>query len=234
MRHHARYGLVFLCYRSLRLLIIHAEVTEYAQVVVASIIEDAVLDICISAVGIVVECLQFTVGSVVCLHIGLQLFLFLYQLAADIDSQSQVNVSVHLCFFAEKHGVHAVEIIDERIETRHLNIVLLDHLTERNSLRLKLLKLFRSLMTGIRHIENIPIALRIEHDGILVSLFYNTDEFLNHSQLLRLGSLVLFLQVYVIVGQFSTQHIERCVQVGLLEHSVAWQHESYHQQNYDV
>ena len=89
-------------------------------------------------------------------------------------------------------------------------------------------------MTGIRHIENIPIALRIEHDGILVSLFHNTDELLNNSQLLRFGSLVLFLQVYVIVGQFSTQHIERCVQVSFLEHSVAWQHECHHQHNYDV
>ena len=174
------------------------------------------------------------VGSVVSLHIGLQLFLFLYQLAADIDSQSQVNVSVHLCFFAEKHGVHAVEIVDERIETRHLNIVLLDHLAERNSLRLKLLKLLCSLMTGIRHVENIPVALRIEHDGVLVSLFHNTDEFLNHNQLLSLGSLVLFLQVYVIVGQFCTQHIERCVQVGFLEHSITWQYECHHQQNYDV
>ena len=89
-------------------------------------------------------------------------------------------------------------------------------------------------MTGIRHVENIPIALRIEHDGVLVSLFHNTDELLNHSQLLSLGSLVLFLQVYVIVGQFCTQHIERCVQVGFLEHCVAWQHECHYQQNYDV
>ena len=89
-------------------------------------------------------------------------------------------------------------------------------------------------MTGIRHVENIPIALRIEHDGILVSLFHNTDEFLNYRQLLGLGSLVLSLQVYMIVSQFSAQHIERCVQVGLLEHSVAWQHECHHQQNYDV
>ena len=57
LRHHARYGLVFLGYRCLCLLIVHAEVTEYAQIVVASIIEDAVLDIFVSAVGIVVECL---------------------------------------------------------------------------------------------------------------------------------------------------------------------------------
>ena len=86
----------------------------------------------------------------------------------------------------------------------------------------------------IRHVENIPIALRIEHDGVLVSLFHNTDELLNHSQLLSLGCLVLFLQVYVIVGQFCTQHIERCVQVGFLEHSITGQYECHHQQNYDV
>ena len=55
LRHHARYGLVFFGYRRLRLLIVHAEVTEYAQIVVASIIEDAVLDIFVSAVGIVIE-----------------------------------------------------------------------------------------------------------------------------------------------------------------------------------
>ena len=48
------------------------------------------------------------------------------------------------------------------------------------------------------------------------------------------GSLVLFLQVYVIVGQFCAQHIERCVQVGFLEHSITWQYECHHQQNYDV
>ena len=57
LRHHARYGLVFLGYRRLRLLIVHADIAEYTQIVVASIIEDAVLDIFVSAVGIVVECL---------------------------------------------------------------------------------------------------------------------------------------------------------------------------------
>ena len=57
LRHHAWYGLVFFGYRRLRLLIVHADIAEYTQIVVASIIEDAVLDIFISAVGIVVECL---------------------------------------------------------------------------------------------------------------------------------------------------------------------------------
>ena len=47
-------------------------------------------------------------------------------------------------------------------------------------------------MTGIRHVENIPIALRIEHDGVLVSLFHNTDEFLNHSHLLSLAAWFCF------------------------------------------
>ena len=39
------------------------------QIVVASIVEDAVLDIAVSLVGIVVESLQFLVGPVVCHHV---------------------------------------------------------------------------------------------------------------------------------------------------------------------
>ena len=42
-------------YFSVRLLIVHADIAEYTQIVVVSIIEDAVLDIFVSAVGIVVE-----------------------------------------------------------------------------------------------------------------------------------------------------------------------------------
>jgi phytoene dehydrogenase-like protein len=37
----------------------------------------------------------------------------------------------------------------------------------------------------------------------------------------------------VIVGQFCTQHIECCVQVGFLEHSITWQCQCHHQQIYD-
>ena len=66
LRHHTWCPLVFLCYRGLCLVVVHADVAEDMQIVVASVVEDTVLDIAVSLVGIVVECLQFLVGPVVC------------------------------------------------------------------------------------------------------------------------------------------------------------------------
>ena len=164
----------------------------------------------------------------------MQLFLFFYQLSADVHGKGQVYVAVYLCLVAQEHAVHAVEIIDEGVVSRHFHIGFLDHLPERHCLRLELSELFCSFMAGVGHIEHISVSLGIEHDGVLVSLSYDADQFGDNLLLLCLCHLVLLFQVDVVVGQLGAQHIERCIQVGFLEHSIAWQHESHHQQDENI
>ena len=89
-------------------------------------------------------------------------------------------------------------------------------------------------MAGVGHIEHISVSLGIEHDGVLVRLSYDADQFGNDLLLLCLGHLVLLFQVDVVVGQLGAQHIERCIEVGFLEHSIARQHESHHQQDENI
>ena len=85
MRHHARGGSVFLRHGSLRLLVVGAQLAENAKIVVATIVEDTSLDVFVSVVGVVIECLQLLFGAVVSLDILVELSLLLHELTADVD-----------------------------------------------------------------------------------------------------------------------------------------------------
>ena len=64
-----------------------AELSENLKIVAARVAEDALLDVAVSFVGIVVEVLQLTLGRIVIVDIVLQLFTIILQCSADIDSQ---------------------------------------------------------------------------------------------------------------------------------------------------
>ena len=78
LRHHARSRSVFLCHRCLGFPVMVAYMPQDSEIVVATIVEDAVLYLGISLVSIVVERLQFSLGYVVGSYIVLQLLLSLY------------------------------------------------------------------------------------------------------------------------------------------------------------
>ena len=84
------------------------------------------------------------------------------------------------------------------------------------------MELVGSLMAGVGQVEDVAIALRIEHDGVLVGLCHDADKFLDDSLLLFFRQLVLLLQVEVILAQLGAEHVEGGVKVSLLEHGVGW------------
>ncbi len=132
--------------------------------------------------------------------------------------------------------VHAVEIVDEGVVSRHFHISFLDQSAERGRLRLELSELLGSFMAGIGQVEYVSVSLGIEHNGVLVSLSYDADQFGDNLLLLCLCHLVLLFQVDVVVGGNSgTQH-DRALYPGWLsfEHGIAWQHESHHQQDENI
>ena len=88
-------------------------------------------------------------------------------------------------------------------------------------------------MASVGQVEDITIALRIEHDGVLVGLCHDGHQLLDDGLLLSLGILVLFLKIEMIAGKLCTKHVERGVKVGLFEYGMAWQQKCYpHQGDY--
>ena len=88
-------------------------------------------------------------------------------------------------------------------------------------------------MACVCQVKDVTIALGIEHDGILVGLRLDADEFFDDGLLLCLGLEVLLFQVDMVLGQFCPEHVERSVQVGFLEHGMGRQQAGYQQQEYD-
>mgnify|MGYP001525673001 CR=1 FL=1 len=121
----------------------------------------------------------------------------------------------------------------ERVKSRHLYIILIDESSERCRLRLELIKLLSSFVAGICQVEDVTVALRVEHDGVLVGLCHDGHQFLDDLLLLLLGIFVLLLEVEMIARQLTTEHEERSVEVGLFEHGMAGQQECHpHQDDY--
>ncbi len=226
-------GGIFLCHHLLHVLPFLLDVTQNFQIGVATIHEDARLNVVIALLGIVVHVFQTLLRHVVIPDVVLHLLRVFLHGPFDHGGQGQTHAAVCSCLFAHDIRGHGLQTVDKTIVTGYLATGITDKLAEGQLLALEPLVLFRSLVTGVGQVEQVFLLLGIEHEGVLVRLFHGLSQIPEH--LLTLSSLLrtLVAEFLIVLNQFCAQYDQCRVEVFLLQHGISLTDHAQDEGHYD-
>ena len=203
--------MVFVVYGFTRFTQIPPQVRENREIVLSAVIENVVLNVAITFIGVVVQIAQFLFRILVDAYVVVQLITIVAQGVADIHGQREADIAVCLCFLRQRHSVHGAQVVDEAVVAGNVGVRFFHECAERHHVLLELPELLSSLVASVGKVEDVLRLLRIEHQRVLVASVEHAEEvFANHLLLVFHESRLPF-QLGMIFGQLRPKDGERVV-----------------------
>ena len=178
-----------------------SEVLQHLEVGVAAVLEDACLYVVVSFLCVVVKVAQTVLGGIVIFNVFGQLGTTLLQLVAYAGGQNEADLTVLERFLAQDGGWHLLEADDERVVTGDIHVGTVQEAAEGQLQVLEFAVLLCGLMAGVGQVEDVLLLLRIEHQGVLVTLYHHVAQLLAYLLVHLAATLLTGLHLVILGGQ---------------------------------